>query len=216
MFRCEDVPAKEIANTLKEICKEIMLKKATNKSTHKSSKHLRQVLIFYCFIFILKIYLFTYRPNILSEMKRQENNENMPFIKFPKPIDEPKKSINCKYIGSIIVNKPSGMDVLNDAIDQMYLASYNICLKNNEINSKISNIEVNNEEISEILLNKDTTMDVVKNQWQNVTITISPSSLYTYKQAFNSDDNDDISNNELLFECRIRYLSFLGISSNVK
>jgi hypothetical protein len=35
-------------------------------------------------------------------------------------IDEPKKSINCKYIGSTIVDKSSGMDTLNDAIWKTY------------------------------------------------------------------------------------------------
>lgn len=38
---------------------------------------------------------------------------------FPTPMEEPKKVIHADYLGNIEVTKSSGMDVLNDAIDQL-------------------------------------------------------------------------------------------------
>lgn len=38
---------------------------------------------------------------------------------FPTPMEEPRKVLKAKYVGSLQVSRPSGMDVLNDAIDQM-------------------------------------------------------------------------------------------------
>ena len=34
-------------------------------------------------------------------------------------MEEPRKVLKAKYVGSLQVSRPSGMDVLNDAIDQM-------------------------------------------------------------------------------------------------
>lgn len=34
-------------------------------------------------------------------------------------MEEPRKVLKAKYVGSLQVNRPNGMDVLNDAIDQM-------------------------------------------------------------------------------------------------
>lgn len=36
-------------------------------------------------------------------------------------MDEPCKKHTCKYLGSTVVTKPYGMDVLNDAIDKIYV-----------------------------------------------------------------------------------------------
>ena len=38
---------------------------------------------------------------------------------FPTPMEEPRKVLKAQYIGSLQVRRPSGMDTLNDAIDQM-------------------------------------------------------------------------------------------------
>ena len=177
VFRCEDVPAKEIANTLRDICKQIMVKKGL---TQKVPKQLR--------------------PNLLSEMKRQEVEPNaevsdvLPLIKFPSPIDEPKKTINCKYIGSITVNRPNGINVLNDAIDNLYINSYKACLResNQLIDHLIRCSEITGENnFEEIKSNKDKTIDIVKKTWSNVAVTISPSTIYTHKI------NSDVSVNNL-------------------
>jgi amyloid beta (A4) precursor protein-binding family B protein 2 (Fe65-like) len=38
---------------------------------------------------------------------------------FPTPMEEPRKVLKAQYIGSLQVRRPSGMETLNDAIDQM-------------------------------------------------------------------------------------------------
>ena len=120
----------------------------------------------------------------MNELKRQENHSEsseatyfLPLVKFPTPIDEPKKTINCKYIGSIVVKRPSGMEILNDAIDSLYLNSYKLANIENDFDSSLDPEEINEE----ILLNKDKTIDTVKTTWLNVAVTISPSTIYTHK-----------------------------------
>ncbi|CAG7825808.1 unnamed protein product [Allacma fusca] len=54
------------------------------------------------------------RPTSLP-MKKQSVN----LINFPTPMDEPRKLIKAYYLGGKLVNKPTGMDVLNAAIDSM-------------------------------------------------------------------------------------------------
>lgn len=36
---------------------------------------------------------------------------------FPTPMEEPKKILKAQYLGSTEVNQPTGMEVLNTAID---------------------------------------------------------------------------------------------------
>ena len=110
----------------------------------------------------------------------------MPLIKFASPIDEPKKTFNCKYIGSTNVNKPNGMDELNNAIDKLYTSTYKAYLEDNS-QEYDNNFNEATDDLNEILLNKDTTIDLVKTKWQNVAVTISPSTIYTHKI------NDDVS-----------------------
>lgn len=107
----------------------------------------------------------------------------LPLIKFPTPVDEPKKTINCKYVGSIVVHRPSGMNVLNDAIDNLYINSYKVACPNSGCDNSINEVL-----LEEILLNKDITIDTVKREWTNVAVTISPSTIYTHKI------NDDVCN----------------------
>jgi hypothetical protein len=128
--------------------------------------------------------IFIFRPNLLNEIKRQENAESLPeaanflpLIKFPTPVDEPKKTINCRYVGSIIVKRPSGVDILNDAIDSLYLNSYKSAFENDFDNSSLEQEEI----FEDVLSNKDKTIDTVKSKWLNVAVTISPSTIYTHK-----------------------------------
>lgn len=38
---------------------------------------------------------------------------------FPTPMEEPKKVLKAQYLGSTQVSRATGMDILNDSIDQM-------------------------------------------------------------------------------------------------
>jgi amyloid beta (A4) precursor protein-binding family B protein 2 (Fe65-like) len=39
---------------------------------------------------------------------------------FPTPMEEPRKVIRCHYLGAHEVVRPTGMDIINEAIDWMY------------------------------------------------------------------------------------------------
>ena len=67
---------------------------------------------------------------LLSSMTELANlaiasNSKITFIfftlgqSFPTPMEEPRKVLKAQYIGSLQVRRPSGMDTLNDAIDQI-------------------------------------------------------------------------------------------------
>lgn len=55
------------------------------------------------------------RPTSLPMKKPQA----VALINFPTPMDEPRKVIKAYYLGGKVVNKPTGMDVLNNAIDSL-------------------------------------------------------------------------------------------------
>ncbi len=117
-----------------------------------------------------------------------ENSDRLPLIKFPSPIDEPKKTINCKFIGSILVEKPNGMKILNDAIDKLYIQTYKSYLRESRqeyVNNNDDFSEINEENLEDILLNKDKNIDLIKDKWDNVSVTISPSTIYTHKINYN-------------------------------
>ncbi|XP_058829100.1 protein Fe65 homolog isoform X2 [Topomyia yanbarensis] len=170
VFRC-DTAARTIANTLRDICKRIMIERSlqldTNSSSFSSSR---------CAI----------RPTDLPTENRRwiRHRETRCFYyvellptstffiaaSFPTPMEEPKKVLKAQYLGSLEVNQPTGMDALNDAIDKVVAGSS------------------------------------VEN-WESVNVSVAPSMI-----SVNTSDPEA----RLLCECRVRYLSFLGIGRNVK
>lgn len=42
---------------------------------------------------------------------------------FPTPMEEPKKVMRVQYVGLLQVERPSGMEVLNTAIDRVVQAN---------------------------------------------------------------------------------------------
>ncbi|MPC90863.1 Protein Fe65 [Portunus trituberculatus] len=87
---------------------------------------------------------------------------------FPTPMEEPKKVMRVQYVGLLQVERPSGMEVLNTAIDRV--------------------VEANPP------------------PWRNVSVAVAPSTV----TITNTDDGKQIA------ECRVRFLSFLGIGHDVK
>uniref|UniRef100_A0A0P4VWF5 Putative amyloid beta a4 protein-binding family b member 2-like isoform x3 n=1 Tax=Rhodnius neglectus TaxID=72488 RepID=A0A0P4VWF5_9HEMI len=166
VFRC-DMPARTIANTLRDICKRIMIERSLQQNlakpidTNDSISGSRPGLA-------------TRPTNLPTEHRRFHRNPQTPICQsFPTPMEEPKKVIHADYLGNIEVTKSSGMDVLNDAIDQLMSR-------------------------------------VPRSDWQPVNIAIAPS-MITITPADNQQE--DI---KPIAECRVRYLSFLGIGHNVK
>uniref|UniRef100_A0A182QHL1 WW domain-containing protein n=1 Tax=Anopheles farauti TaxID=69004 RepID=A0A182QHL1_9DIPT len=89
---------------------------------------------------------------------------------FPTPMEEPKKVLRAQYVGCAEVSLPTGIEVLNDAIDKLTTAT-------------------------------------PSENWEHVNVAVAPSMI-----SVNSSDTDG----RLLCECRVRYLSFLGIGKNVQ
>ncbi|GFT69932.1 protein Fe65 homolog [Nephila pilipes] len=169
VFRC-DIPARIIANTLRDICKKIMIERSLQRSLNKYSE-----------------------PAVLCEGEKCEGNRGNPARPtdlpmeqglfnpdeslnsyvgqlFPTPMEEPKKVLKVYYLGSTNVEKATGVDVLNDAIEQL-------------------------------------SSSVRKSEYKYVNVAVAPSTITI------SDPGEE---GNQLAECRVRFLSFLGIGKNVK
>ncbi|XP_056648209.1 protein Fe65 homolog isoform X1 [Diorhabda carinulata] len=156
VFRC-DMPARTIANTLRDICKKIMIERSLQQNLGKA-------------IDVNGKSLATRPNNLPTEHRRPARNSQI-FVSqsFPTPMEEPKKILRAQYLGCTQVAAATGMDVLNESIDRLMTT-------------------------------------VPPEQWQPVNISIAPSMISIHHP------NDE----RVLAECRVRYLSFLGIGKIIK
>lgn len=190
VFRC-DMPARTIANTLRDICKKIMIERSlqqnlarpidvnggrTNGQGSLNSMQMMQMMTGgqgYTSGGVMNGCLVATRPTSLQMEHRRGNRVGNGQVvvaqSFPTPMEEPKKVLRAQYLGCLQVNQATGMEVLNEAIDRV-----------------VTNIP--------------------QDQWQAVNVAVAPSMISILQP---SDD-------KLLAECRVRYLSFLGIGKNVK
>lgn len=154
VFRC-DTTARSIANTLRDICKQIMIERSLqlDSSSARTTNTLRYM------------QEPTHHANFQTETCGLRHSQS-----FPAPMEEPKKILEAFYIGCQEVSRPTGMDIINQAI-----------------NSSITQTKIE--------------------QWERVNVAIAPS-MVTIRS---SKDNGRI-----IAECRVRYLSFLGIGKNFK
>ena len=162
VFRCE-LPARAIANALRDICKKILIERSLAQSSSRltekliSDKRDRQ----------------TSRPTSLgvetAGQAKLAHKLSRPVTEtFPTPMEEPRKVIKASYLGTIQVDSPGGMEVINTAINQMMEKT-------------------------------------PREEWSPVTVAVAPS---TVSISF-SDERESL-------ECRVRFLSFLGIGQNVE
>ncbi|XP_017884316.1 protein Fe65 homolog isoform X3 [Ceratina calcarata] len=157
VFRC-DIPARTIANTLRDICKKIMIERSQHQNLAKPVD------------INGRTSLATRPTNLPTEHRRfHRNGQALVTQSFPTPMEEPKKVLRAQYLGSMQVTQATGMEVLNDAIDHI-----------------VTNTPIN--------------------QWRNVNVAVAPSMISILTP------NEE----KLITECRVRYLSFLGIGRNVK
>jgi hypothetical protein len=242
VFRCDSAPAKEIASALRDACKKLMDEKKS--STSGTTAHSNPQMIG------------LRRPNLFAEFStRSASMQNIGMKTFKlsnsfnehlaesssmvKCVDEQRKTIRCKYLGSCKVNKPSGMSVLNEAIEKIYAKSVDD-LKRQRLRNKLRRLKLREQEESDFVSNKkveiydddddeedlqeefnvestisfDDMLDLnyESKLGQEVDVTISPSTISVRKVTNDSDKSDSA----LLFECRIRYLSFMGISNDIR
>ncbi|XP_076340443.1 protein Fe65 homolog isoform X2 [Tachypleus tridentatus] len=173
VFRC-DIPARIIANTLRDICKKIMLERslqhnlakpvgghetpASHTINHQKCTWQRGAV----------------RPTELPVDQRRlrlsNSNTFQTSQSFPTPMEEPKKRLKAHYVGTTPTLKATGIDVLNCAIDELVAL-------------------------------------VPPEEYQLVNIAVAPS---TISIAESGDEE------KILVECRVRFLSFLGIGRDVK
>ncbi|CAF0713738.1 unnamed protein product, partial [Brachionus calyciflorus] len=105
VFRSDSGPAKEIANCLRDTCRRLLETKKQSSNTN-IAKTLKRP---------------DYLPDLISNnMNTNKIDFNLKLRSVSYTQEEPKRSIKCRYLGNLIVNKPSGMQVLNDAIDKIY------------------------------------------------------------------------------------------------
>lgn len=135
------------------------------------------------------------------------------------------------FVGSIVVAKPSGMDTLNEAIETIYLKSideYKRIKKQNKFKNRIQfktsdlfeekneyedDDDEDDEEDYENYRETSSSFDPLnmnrdKKLGHDVEVIISPSTVSVKKT--------NIIEESILVECRVRYLSFMGISNDVR
>lgn len=166
VFRC-DIPARIIANTLRDICKKIMierslqrnLEKRIDPSSNKQNEDSSQGV--------------PTRPTDLPMSQSFQNSESPSLYSaqyFPTPMEEPKKVLKVYYLGSTNVDKATGVETLNNAIEKL-------------------------------------SSSIPKSEYKYVNVAVAPSTITI------SEPNEE---GKQIAECRVRFLSFLGIGKNVK
>ena len=85
--------ARPLASALRDACKKIMIERQQKQK----------------------------RPTTLPTGLRKSVTTSNPSATtfFPTPMDEPRKVLKAFYMGTKVVNKPTGMEVLNAAIDSL-------------------------------------------------------------------------------------------------
>lgn len=224
VFRCDSAPAKEIANYLRDTCRRIINEKKHQEQQLSANTLLKRPNFLPDLTNKFSIKTKSLSCNDSNELNNLHNQETMTKstkLDFLSPSDEPKKSIRCRYLGNTLVNKPSGMETLNEAIEKIYMKTlddYKRLLKqqkskNNINNNQNTNLEDEDEEINNDEYDYDNMfsfnlldLNGEKDLGLNVDVHVSPSTIAI--KRVNSD--------ECLLECRVRYLSFMGISIDAR
>ncbi|GAB0096416.1 amyloid beta A4 precursor protein-binding family B member 2-like [Sergentomyia squamirostris] len=100
VFRC-DTAARTIANTLRDICKRIMIERSLQLDASATCSNGSRSAI---------------RPTDLPTENRRWVRHTQ---SFPTPMEEPKKVLKAQYVGSQEVNQATGMEILNSAIESL-------------------------------------------------------------------------------------------------
>ncbi|KAK2177844.1 hypothetical protein NP493_576g01002 [Ridgeia piscesae] len=151
VFRC-DMPARRIANTLRDICRKLLV----DRSMHQPQGGAAVA-----------------RPQNLPNLERCDQPSGqvtfeslMKNTSFPTPMEEPKKVLRCHYLGTAQVPNATGVDIANSAMHKVYAG-------------------------------------VPPEKWLFVSVAVAPSTITITEHG--KPDN-------VLAECRVRFLSFLGIA----
>lgn len=155
VFRC-DMPARIIANALRDVCKKMVVERSLSTGDDWPGPQR------------------TASKRSALDRIAGLSLEGEPV--FPCPMEEPRKVLRALYLGSVPVSGPSGMDLLNHAVDA--------------------------------LLDR-----VPKAHWLPVQVAVAPSTVTVLLDS--PTRRDGAEEREVLAECRVRFLSFLGIGKQV-
>ncbi|VBB27992.1 unnamed protein product [Acanthocheilonema viteae] len=108
------------------------------------------------------------RPNNLGSLDYGEKRLIARDTYLPTPIEEPKKTIRCHFLGVTQVPRATGIEVLNEAVDRL---------------------------VSQVRADR----------WILANVSIAPSTIII----------SEVNGNQIA-QCRVRYLSFLGIGRDIK
>lgn len=125
------------------------------------------------------------RPSHLSIDEYTGSPMDSPYLEFPTPIEEPKKTIVARYLGKTPVPKPMGVDILNEAIERIIFDLDRAYPPQPKATDESDSVEKPGRGIVSL-------------------VHISPSTITV----------ESTIDRKILVECRVRYLSFLGISKN--
>lgn len=185
VFRC-DVPARAIANTLRDICKKILIERSLAQS---SSKLIGQSSV--SSSTSNSSTLTSSSSSVTSEKSEKRHSSRGPMARptslgpsfndklktktvpapesFPTPMEEPRKVLKAFFLGTLQVTKPGGMEVINEAINTLMT-------------------------------------DVAREDWKMVSVAVAPS---TVTIQFTDGQTSPL-------DCRVRFLSFLGIGRDIR
>ena len=117
-----------------------------------------------------------------SNEEYEESPTSTPDVEFfPTPIEETEQVLTAKYLGSTTVSKPSGIDVLNEAI---------------------TNVVLDIELAKDALAATDESRRPLAQQQQNSECRIRVSPTVVRVQSLSG---------EMLLDARVRFISFMGI-----
>ena len=184
VFRCQ-VPARTIANALRDICKKILIERSLAQSSSKLTDKLISVSE-------RRERMAMARPTSLnveaklSKLARPSSSSGQTISEtFPTPMEEPRKVIKAWYLGCLQVRR-NCLFFINPSNMIVQVASP-------------GGMEVINTAINDMIENTD------KDDWSTVSVAVAPS---TVSVSFHDGKEP--------MECRVRFLSFLGIGQNVQ
>ncbi|CAF2089263.1 unnamed protein product [Rotaria magnacalcarata] len=100
VFRCDNTSARIIANTLRDVCKNLMIQRGLLNHTTESSNDGMSI---------------QKRPTSFPASIESDITNSQ----FPTPMEEQKNNLQCKYLGCTLVEKPGGMNILRPAIEKI-------------------------------------------------------------------------------------------------
>ncbi|KAG8516502.1 Amyloid-beta A4 precursor protein-binding family B member 2 [Galemys pyrenaicus] len=186
VFRC-DTPAKAIATSLHEICSKIMAERKNAKALACNS--LQE------------------RTNVSLDVPLQ--------VDFPTPKTELVQKFHVQYLGMLPVDKPVGMDTLNDAIESLMTSSSKEDWPSVNMNVADATVTVISEKVQRTVEPQGLSrlhcrgVEDASGASECVCDVLASERVKVAERCVLQNEE------EVLVECRVRFLSFMGVGKDV-